>query len=286
MVETLKDYLKSLHPDLSNREIKRALEQGACKVNGAIERFPNRTINKRKDKIQFSYIKPKAKPKLEIHQSEIVYENESILVYNKDSGYACMATEGKKQANLHDELKKFTKLKFLEPVHRLDRDTSGLMIFAKNKSSVEIFNDLFKSKEIHKEYYAVVDGKWSHKTEGRIETQLELASKKGSMQFWQASKEPSRNSKLAITDYKLCSANQDHSTLILKPLTGRTHQLRVHMAWVGHPILGDTQYAKFFRCKKIPGRVMLHAWRLSFTDPQTGKKLKLEASLPKEFELK
>ncbi len=277
----LKDLIKEKHPDLSNREIKRALEEGACKVNGAIERFPNRTINPRKDKISFTYIKLKAKAKLIINKSSIVFEDADILVYDKPAGYACMSTENSKQVNLHRELKKFTRLSFLEPVHRLDKDTSGLMIFAKNSQTLEQLNQMFKDKEIHKEYYAIVDGAWTLAPKGRISNHLQLAAKRGAMQTWEIGKK--NNAKAAITDYELISNHSKHACLRLSPQTGRTHQLRVHMSHLGHPIIGDTQYAKNFKSPLRPGRHLLHAHKLKFKHPQTQRKLNLEAPLPEEF---
>lgn len=280
----LLQYIKEKYKNLTNRSIKRALEQGACLVNGKIERYASRQINPKQDKINFTYIKPEARAKLIIEKSRIIFEDDHILAYNKTAGHPIMATEGNKGANLHAELKRFGAYKFLSPAHRLDKLTSGICLFAKTKEALTELNHQFKAKEIHKEYEALLDGKWKHRQSGKITNFLKLKQKLGTTQIWQVIDKPTRNSKDAETEYQVIKIYDKYTHILLKPLTGRTHQLRVHMAFMGHPILGDTIYAESFNSGIILDRHILHAANLELTHPFTKKRLKLSAPRPEDLE--
>ena len=282
-------YLKDRYKDMSAREIKRALDMGACLVNGKIERLGSRMIDTQKDKVKFKAIKTQAQEKLVIKKENIIFEDEDILVYNKSAGHPTMAVEGK-GVNLHDCLKQELKYKFLEPAHRLDKNTSGLLIFSKNKNSHALLSEMFANKKIKKTYLAIIDGKWKKKNlKGQIKNYLCLEYKKGSQQKWKVAENLNSNDlknpkyKEAISDYEVLKIFNDYSLVKLNPQTGRTHQLRVHMAYIGHPILGDSIYANNFRCPQIPRRHLLHAGSLEFNHPLNKKPLNLEAPLPEDF---
>ena len=274
-------YLKDKYKDYGNRELKRALECGACLVNGKIERYASREIDPRQDKIQFTQMKIAARPRLVIEPERIIYEDEQMLVYNKAAGHSMMATEKSSEANLTDELKKLYR--YIEPVHRLDKQTSGLICFAKDSKSLKELMRQFKDKEVEKEYEAILDGLWSPKKQGRIETEMQMAKKIGAMQVWQVAPRKTSRSKQAITDYKLLASYKKYSHISLRPITGRTHQLRVHMAHLGYPILGDAIYADCFKSGLLFERHLLHASKLSLKQPLTGKTLKFNAPRPKEL---
>ncbi|MCE2929230.1 MAG: RluA family pseudouridine synthase [Candidatus Caenarcaniphilales bacterium] len=280
MQQRLSQYLKALYPDLSSRILKRALEQGACLINGKIERYGSRMIDTRKDKINFTVVKPKSIDRLTIKKEKILFEDDFLIAYDKEAGHSALATEGK-NANLHEELKKFLKIKFLQPAHRLDKNTSGIMLFAKDGDTLQKLSDLFAEKKINKEYQAIIDGKWSHSKKGVIDTFVELEYKRGSTQKWKVSTNP--HHKQAITNYELIKEFDNYSLLKLEPLTGRTHQLRIHMAHMKHPILGDTVYAKSFRSKAILARHLLHAHLIKFMHPQTSQNLTIKAPLPEDM---
>jgi 23S rRNA pseudouridine1911/1915/1917 synthase len=282
-------YLKDRYKDMSAREIKRALDMGACLVNGKIERLGSRMIDTQKDKVKFKAIKTQAQEKLVIKKGNIIFEDEDILVYNKSAGHATMAVEGK-GVNLHDCLKQELKYKFLEPAHRLDKNTSGLLIFAKNKKSHSVLSEMFANKKIKKTYLAIIDGKWKKKNlKGQIKNYLCLEYKKGSQQKWKVAEQFSPSDlknpkyKEAISDYEVLKTFKDYNLVQLNPQTGRTHQLRVHMAYIGHPILGDSIYAENFKCTKTARRQLLHAGKLEFNHPINKNLLKLEAGLPGDF---
>lgn len=284
-------YLKENYPDFSNKEIKRSLENGACLVNGKIESFASREITPGKDKVVFNTKKFKAQAKLEIKKEQIEFEDDDLLIYNKEAGHACMATEGKK-VNLHEELKKELKLKFLEPAHRLDKDTSGLIIFCKNPKALKLMMQAFKEKAVNKTYLAVVDGKWTHSQSGQIKNFLELDYKKRGMQKWKVSKvkyetaEKNKSKyKYSETHYQLKKSFKTHSLIELKPKTGRTHQIRIHLANLGYPILGDNIYADNFKNKTLFSRHLLHAFKLQFNHPITKQSYTVTASAPDDFNI-
>ena len=281
-------YLKEKYPDFSSKEIKRSLENGACTVNGKIETFASREVNPGKDKIKFKVHKFKAQEKLSIKKNRIIFEDDDVLVYDKEAGHACMATESKK-VNLHEELRKNLGYKFLEPAHRLDKETSGLMVFCKNNKALKHMLKAFKDKEVKKTYIAKVDGQWSKKEFGSIKNFLELDFKKNGLQKWKVSKakketaeKNSRKYKASHTDYKVIKALKDSSLVEAYPQTGRTHQIRIHMAYLGHPILGDSVYGENFKHKELYTRHLLHARRLEFTLPNK-EAISLESELPSEF---
>lgn len=161
-------------------------------------------------------------------------------------------------------------------VHRLDKDTSGLIIVAKNDKAHTKLTEMFKNKEIKKTYLAIVKGKVSKET-GRIETNIgrdEKDRKKMSVS------RDEKKGKLAITTYKVIDSNERYSLLDVNIETGRTHQIRVHMKHIGYPILGDIVYGR--PDNKIM-RQMLHAYKLEFKHPITSEEMVLEAQLPKDF---
>jgi 23S rRNA pseudouridine1911/1915/1917 synthase len=285
----LSQYLKNKFPDLSSRQIKRMLEQGACTINGTIESFGSRIINPNKDKIIFKKLKDEKPKKLIIKKSNIVYQDEYILVYNKSAGWSSLPTESKETNHL-DELRKSLELKHLEPVHRLDKNTSGLLIFAKKKELVKALSDLFQKKLIKKTYEAIVDGNWKISAKGKIENYLTLDYKKGPLQKWKVARrinaEQKKNRqkfKHALTRFELIDDYNNYAHIALYPETGRTHQLRVQLADIGYPVLGDSIYAKKFFSQKLPKRHLLHAKELRFKHPITHKDLRLIADLPSDF---
>lgn len=267
------------------------LEQGACTVNGKIESFGSRMIDPKKDKIKFTVLKQEEAKKLKIKNTHIVYQDDYLLVYNKEAGWASLPTESK-DINHLDEIKKTLKLSFLEPVHRLDKNTSGLLLFAKKKDLVQPLSKLFQDKLIKKTYEAVVDGNWKVSAKGKIENYLTLDYKKGPLQKWKVAKKISAEQKKnrqkykhAITRFELIKAYSNYAHLALFPDTGRTHQLRVQLSDIGYPILGDSIYATRFVSDKKPVRHLLHARFLEFKHPITKKGLRLEAELPADFKV-
>jgi 23S rRNA pseudouridine1911/1915/1917 synthase len=214
---------------------------------------------------------------------DIVYQDGDIAIINKYSGMVVHPAHGHYSGTLVNailfQIKDLSGINGeMRPgiVHRLDKDTSGLIIVAKNDKAHTKLTEMFKNKEIKKTYLAIVKGKVSKET-GRIETNIgrdEKDRKKMSVS------RDEKKGKLAITTYKVIESNERYSLLDVNIETGRTHQIRVHMKHIGYPILGDIVYGR--PDNKIM-RQMLHAYKLEFKHPITSEEMVLEAQLPKDF---
>ncbi len=215
--------------------------------------------------------KPKVSAeKLKKFSSWIIFQDENLIAINKPSG---LATQGGSAIEISvDDFLSGTELQL---VHRLDKDTSGILLIAKNAKAAEFLTDGFKNKTIKKTYLAMVRG-IVKKPEGTINIPLrkKLLGKNEKVQ------PDFSEGKEAITDYKLLRSFFDHSLLELKPLTGRTHQLRVHCKEIGHAIINDVKYGgKEVLRKDICKRLCLHAYKIEIDD-YFGKKLKIETEQP------
>ena len=193
---------------------------------------------------------------------EIIYEDQNVIVVNKPAG---LLSEAKGEYCPERTLADFGFV-----CHRLDRDTSGVMILAKSLEVQKFLKRQFQDRKVHKTYYAVIEGALKL-TEAKIDLPLIRDLKRPTTFRVDA------NGKPAVTFYKTLKSNDEFSLVELKPVTGRTHQLRVHMKYLGHPIVGDRVYDG-----KKADRLMLHAKELEITLPG-GKRETFEADLPSEF---
>ena len=202
----------------------------------------------------------------------IVYEDDWLLVLNKPSGLLTIPTPKREKRTLTSILNDDLKIKGmsyrLHPCHRLDRETSGLIIYAKGKSIQKKMMDLFKQKKVKKTYVALVQGdlpRTCTQERGLLKNQGEI-------------KIPIEG-KNALTKYKVIEKRKDFTIVEVKPLTGHTNQIRIHFRSIGHPILGETKYA-FRRDFKIKAkRLCLHAKSLEFMHPVTAKTIRAEIPL-------
>lgn len=257
-------FLQGQLGDYSGKFLRRLLEANFCRINGKVERFGSRMVQNG-DTVELSS-SWKTFLDLKTTQFETLYEDESFLIVNKPAGWVCNDKEASKA---------FGPQRYL--VHRLDKDTTGLLIVAKQESSRDELMKLFELREVEKHYLALLDGVMQEK-EGVRKSQF---VKKGSYQgqtIWGSG----HRGMTAITHWNLLAVGEKASLVLCKPETGRTHQIRVHMAEMGHPILVDRQYASSFRCSKFFPRPLLHASRLQFTFQE--KKIDLSAPLPSDFQ--
>ncbi len=197
----------------------------------------------------------------------IVYEDEWLLVLNKPSGLLTIPTPKNEPRILSSILNEDLKNKGLSyrvhPCHRLDRETSGLIIYAKGKSMQKKMMEEFRHKGVKKIYVAFIQGRLP-KDEGSIRYPIEA-----------------RN---ALTEYKVIEKRKDFSIVDVTPLTGRTNQIRIHFKQISHPLVGETKFA-FRRDSKLKAkRLCLHAKMLAFIHPVTKKAISLVAQLPPDME--
>lgn len=196
----------------------------------------------------------------------VVYEDDWLVVVDKPPRLLTISTPKKERYTLtgilNEDLKKRGLAYRLHPCHRLDRETSGLIIYAKGKSVQKKMMEIFKHKKIRKTYIAFVQGILS---DSLCEIKLPVEGMPAS------------------TKYKVIQRRKDFTVVEAMPLTGRTNQIRIHFKHIGHPIVGETKFAfrKDFALKAK--RLCLHAKSLEFTHPTTGKHINLSIDLPEDM---
>ncbi|MDD5348073.1 MAG: RluA family pseudouridine synthase [Candidatus Omnitrophica bacterium] len=197
----------------------------------------------------------------------VIYEDDWLLIAEKPPGLLVVPAPGTGGRTLtaivNDELKDRTASYHLHPCHRLDRETSGLVMFAKGKAAQEKFMQLFSDRSIKKTYQAFVHGRLAH-ARGRITSPIE--------------------NKPALTDYRVVAQKDDFAVVEVMPQTGRTNQIRIHFKAIGHPLVGESRFAfrKDFRLRAK--RLMLHAHALEFTHPFTGKPMRVESGPARDMQ--
>lgn len=250
MNEIFKSYNRS--------SLQKFIEFGFVTVDGEMAKKPNQKFErgvkidlKIPDTMKNADLVPK-----------VIYEDGNVVVLNKPAGLLSMA---KGQYCPENTLERYGLL-----VHRLDRDTSGVVIMAKNPEVQMFLKKQFQDRKTHKTYYAIVSGR-PKLDEAKIDLPLARDLKRPT------TFRVDPNGKASETYYKVIKSDGKHSLVELRPTTGRTHQLRVHMKYLGHPILGDPVYGE-----EKADRLYLHANKLEVTLPG-GKRTIFEAKLPKEF---
>lgn len=208
----------------------------------------------------------------------IVYEDEKLLIVNKPAKTPVHPSMDHYEDSLSNGVKYyFDEIglnKKIRPVNRLDKDTSGLVVFAKNEYVQECLIKQMQTKEFVKEYIAICDGVFKNK-KGTINAPI--ARKENSI----IERCVSEAGDVAITHYEVLKTANNYSVVKCILETGRTHQIRVHMAHIGHPLLGDTLYGN---PSPLISRQALHAYRISFVHPVTKKVMEFLAPLPADFE--
>lgn len=215
---------------------------------------------------------------------DIRYEDQDLLVVNKKKGMVVHPAPGHNSGTLvnallyhcKDSLSGINGVARPGIVHRIDKDTSGLLIVAKNDFSHKIISKQIKQHSFKREYRAIVHGNLKH-NEGIIELNIGRHPKNRKKMAV-----TEKNSKIAITNFKVEEMYKDFTDLKLSLKTGRTHQIRVHMAHIGHPVVGDEVYGRKSEFKFFSGQC-LHAKTIGFLHPRSGKHIEIISELPKYF---
>ena len=210
-----------------------------------------------------------SKKNLDENEKTLIDNNNDFIVINKKSG---ISTQGgtKSKNNLIDIFSNSNLFKDTKPysVHRLDKETSGVMIIAKNYNSAKLLTSLFRLRKIHKTYLAICHGIFKNK-KGEIRGNLIKYEKEKKIK------------ELAITNYNVISSNNLFSFVELKPITGRKHQLRKQLSFMGNPIIGDSKYTILNKKNRNEKKLMLHAYKIKFMI--NNKKFNFKAELPNYF---
>lgn len=265
--EILIEFLKKTFSNLSKNSVKSLLHNEKVFINGNMTTKYNYELNAG-DIVE---IREKVAKNI-----DIIYEDKDIIVINKPSGLLTVATEKEKNKTAYhlvmEYLKKKNKNNRIFIIHRLDKDTSGIIMFAKNERAKHLYQDNWNDIVKKRCYYAVIDGKMENK-EGTIKSYLK---ENGNMVY----SVKDRSGKLAITEYKVLKERKNISLLDINLKTGRKNQIRVHMKENKTPILGDLKYGEK---SKLINRLALHAYKLELINPVTKKLLIFEASMPNEI---
>lgn len=206
---------------------------------------------------------------------KIIYEDSDIIVIDKPTKILTISNSKEKEKTLYREVSNYLKMenKKVFVIHRLDYDTSGVIMFAKNQKVQKLYQDNWNNLAKKREYTAAVEGITNSK--GHIESYLKMSK---TLQVYSSK---NKDGLLAITDYERIKYNNKYSLVKILISTGRRNQIRCHMADIGHPILGDNRYAK--KKNDLLGKLALHANRLEIINPISNKLMIFTSEIPKEF---
>ena len=276
-------YISLKLKNTSRVAIQRMIENGNILVNGSRVKVSYKIIQDDNIKIteeekKESYLKPENIP------LDIIYEDNDIIVVNKQKGLVVHPGNGNPDGTLANAIMAHCKDSLsgiggeIRPgiVHRLDKDTSGLLIIAKNDDSHINLSNQIKEHKVKKTYLALVRGRIKEK-----EATIDMPISRNTND--RVKMAVSRDGKEAITHFKVIKKYENYTYIEVNIETGRTHQIRVHMSHIGYPLVGDSVYSNGRNPFGVEGQ-MLHSYKIEFTHPKTGKKMKLTAPLPEYFE--
>lgn len=265
---------------VSRTGLQDLIKQGKVSIDGEVC-LKNNFKAKENQKVVFDFEEKKEITlKGEDIPLEVLYEDNDFAIISKPIDIVVHPAPGNNEHTLVNALiYKFKNLSSINPdrpgiVHRLDKETSGLMIIAKNNKSHLFFVEAFSNHEIKKKYVALVKGEVKFQ-----ENIIEIGIARHPLKRESMSVSMSENAREAKTYYKTLKKTKKFSLLELHPYTGRTHQLRVHLDYIGHPILGDKKYGR----NNDFTRLALHAIYLGFNHPSKKKFIEFKTNIPKEF---
>ena len=265
--------------DLTRAKIQTLIKNGNILVNNKPIKNSYKVQNG--DEIVINYVEENLDIKPEDIKLDIVYEDDDVIVVNKESGMVVHPAVGNTSGTLVNALMGYSELSKVNDefrpgiVHRIDKDTSGLLLVAKNDKAHLFLEEELKEHKIVRTYVALVHGVIKHDT-GEIDAPIgrdKQDRKKMAV--------TSENSKTAITHFKVLERYKNTTLIECKLETGRTHQIRVHMKYIGYPIVNDPMYS---RDRNIDGfGQMLHAKSIEFTHPRTKEKMTFNCDVPEKF---
>ncbi|MBA3722447.1 MAG: RluA family pseudouridine synthase [Parachlamydiaceae bacterium] len=266
---TILDALTQFYPQSSKTTLRSWIKEGRVCVDGLYLKNTNLTVYKGQE------ILIGQKKKYIADRIPILYEDAEFVVIDKPTGLLSVSTDFEKNDTAHALLKDFYKPRKIYVVHRLDQDTSGVMLFAFGEQSGERLKKIFAAHDIDRSYTAIVEGT--------------MASKSGTWKNYlyedegyvvHITDDPEKGEE-AITHYKILASNKRYTWIAVTLETGKKNQIRVHCQAAGHPIVGDKKYGSKHNPIK---RLALHANSLAFEHPSSHKKMYFESSIPQEFQ--
>lgn len=287
-----------LNLEISNSKLRRLIMAGCVRVNGKEVRVPSYTVFEKSqvdvsvDKEKLLYEKEADDIKFEVTPESVLYEDDYLIFIDKPSRFPTEKTIVDSRDNLHDAVVRYLWSKnpslrnppYVGIMHRLDKDTSGVILFTKKREVNKAIFDMFDSSKldvsggtrpISKTYIAVVKNSTKIKDRFTVKNYLGRINSKSAGAKWGEVPE-SRGGVIAVTEFSVRSREGDRCVLECHPVTGRTHQIRVHLAEMGCPILGDKIYGDV---RDGAERLMLHAESLELCHPVSGKKMMVKSKV-------
>ncbi|HDT5894030.1 23S rRNA pseudouridine(955/2504/2580) synthase RluC [Aeromonas hydrophila] len=216
-------------------------------------------------------------------ESQILFEDDAMIVLNKPSGMAVHGGSGLSFGVIEGLRALRPEARFLELVHRLDRDTSGVLLVAKKRSALRSLHEQLRVKTMRKQYLALVRGQWQPHVKV-----VNAPLRKNDLQSGERVVRVSSDGKPSETRFRIARQFAEATLVECSPITGRTHQIRVHTQHAGHPIACDDKYGEAVFDDKMRSqglkRLFLHAWKLSFIHPADGREMQVEAPLAPELD--
>ncbi len=278
----LDQFVAAAVPSLSRTEVQRLIKAGEVQVGGRAQKSSYRLSTGEVITVHVPAPKERTVAAEDI-PLDVLYEDGDLVAINKPAGMVVHPAHGNETGTLVNaalarwpEMRRVTGEERAGVVHRLDKDTSGVLVMAKTSAALKSLQAQFKARTTAKRYIALVEGV-PPSSRGIIEAPIARDPKQRKRMAVVPKGRP------AITRYELHEDFGTHSVIDIDLLTGRTHQVRVHFAWLGHPVAGDRVYG--FRKVTIPlkDRIFLHAAALEVDSPSTGQRLRFEAPLPPEL---
>jgi 23S rRNA pseudouridine955/2504/2580 synthase len=257
--------------------VYRVLRSGEVRVNSGRVKPDYRL--RAGDRVRLPPIRMAEKPaKARPAEFPVVLEDAALLVLDKPAGVAVHGGSGVSFGVIESLRAARPQARFLELAHRLDRDTSGLLIVAKKRAALVELHRMLREGEVQKKYLAVVRGAVAKKSFELRESLHKYVTASGERRV-----SVNEAGMTAVTRIRRVKASAQFSLLEVELLTGRTHQIRVHLAHAGHPIIGDDKYGDFALNRQLKTRLLLHAAKLAFRHPLSGEPIHLEAPPPAEL---
>ncbi len=275
--ESLLETLARLYPDSTRTTLRQMLQNGRVFVNREVEKNARRELAG-DDVVE---VGQKAIPIALPPDLSILHEDEDVIVVLKAPGLLTVATEREREETAQAYLNEYLRQKGgerIQVVHRLDRETSGVLVFAKHPEAREMLKDRFAEHDVDRIYIAMIEGTL-RPDRGTIESHLR-ERRDLRMESVEVRGEAPEGVKLAVTHYRTIATNGTYSMLEITLETGRKNQIRTHLSEQGHPVVGDRMYGSTVNPL---GRLGLHAKLLGFDHPSTGKRMVFTAPIPKSF---
>ena len=277
-------FLTAVLDTLSRSQVEKLIRNGKVRLNNEVLLRKNREVFP-DDRVSVEIDTPEATVYVPSRSLVKLFEDEWLLVIDKPAGLVVHPGAGEKQETVLDIFRyHYPQVEAMSDperpgiVHRLDKDTSGVLILAKTEEALQAMQELFQAREMQKTYLALVKGRMRFRN-GTID--LPLARSLKNRARFEVPREERADQREAVTDFSVIRFFDDFTHVRLMPHTGRTHQLRVHLSHFGNPVLGDILYGN----RRDPGfpRLALHAFRIEFTHPFTGDPLRITSPLPADL---